>query len=411
MQVNEARLWQSLMDLANLTDPDKPYTRRSFSERFLQGREWLSAQMHALGMRTHIDNAGNLIGRLAGNGSRAGVIAIGSHSDTVPSGGRFDGIAGVLAGLECVRTWQDNGITLNHDVEIIDYLAEEPSEWGMSCIGSRGITGFLDDALLATPHPQTGETLADAIRRMGGNPERLIKRDDIVAAFELHIEQGRVLESEQLAVGIVSGIVGIIRLELTLCGQANHAGTTPMALRQDAVCAAADVVLAAEALAHEMVAANEGYFVATCGQVFAHPNASNVIAGRCRLVFDIRSDNKALMEHFVARLAETVATITSRRGVECRDWQRLTDTFPVLSDAGLMRHLTQAAEQLAISHRVMPSGAGHDAAFMAHIAPMAMVFVPSKDGISHNPAEWTEKDELAHGAAVLCTAVTTFDKE
>ena len=184
-------------------------------------------------------------------------------------------------------------------LEIIDYLAEEPSEWGISCIGSRGISGFLDAALLATPHPQTGETLASAIARMGGKPQALEKRDDIAAAFELHIEQGQVLEAGGIAVGIVSGIVGIIRLEIVLHGQANHAGTTPMPLRHDALTAAAEIILAAETLAQEMAARGAGYVVATCGQIFATPNASNVIAGETRLVFDIRSDQRALMLHFL----------------------------------------------------------------------------------------------------------------
>lgn len=411
MAVNGARLWQNLLALAAITEPDKPYTRRSFSPRFLAGRQWLTAKMQAAGLATRIDSAGNLIGRLPGNGTKAGVIAIGSHSDSVPNGGRFDGIAGVLTALECAASWREQGITLNHDVEIIDYLAEEPSEWGISCIGSRGISGFLDATLLATPHPQTGETLAAAIARMGGKPQALEKRDDIAAAFELHIEQGQVLEAGGIAVGIVSGIVGIIRLEIVLHGQANHAGTTPMPLRHDALTAAAEIVLAAETLAQEMAARGAGYVVATCGQIFATPNASNVIAGETRLMFDIRSDQRALMLHYLEQLQARAEGITARRGIAIARWARLTDTAPVLADTALMAHLQAAADALGASQLTLPSGAGHDSAFLARIAPMVMLFVPSKDGKSHCPEEWTDAAALATGAAVLQAGIEGFDQQ
>lgn len=408
--INGARNWALLMELATLTDPAQPYTRRSFSERFLEGREWLKRQMQAAGLSIHIDAAGNLIGRLAGTGRKAGVIAIGSHSDTVPGGGRFDGIAGVIAALECVLSWRDRGIVLDHDVEVIDYLAEEPSEWGISCIGSRGITGFMDASLLATPHPHSGETLAEAITRMGGAPDKLTKRSDIAAAFELHIEQGQVLEKSGIDVGIVSGIVGIVRLEVVWQGQANHAGTTPMHLRHDAITAAAQAIVIAEKLAEGLSNVGEGYFVATCGQIFPTPNASNVIAGACQLVFDIRSDNKALMERFVAQLQNAVQEIAAKRGVQCSRFARLTDTIPVLSDADLMDCLAEAAQAQGIRAQVMPSGAGHDAAFLAHIAPMTMLFVPSREGKSHCPEEWTDEAALARGVEVLCDAIERYDK-
>lgn len=407
--MNAERNWQMLMELAAITEPDKPYTRRSFTSRFLEGRAWLERQMQAAGLATRIDAAGNLIGRLKGNGRKSGVIAIGSHSDSVPNGGRFDGIAGVIAALECVLSWRERGVVLNHDVEVIDYLAEEPSEWGISCIGSRGITGFMDDKLLATPHPQTGETLADAIARMGGNPQALAKRDDIAAAFELHIEQGQVLETEGIDVGIVSAIVGITRIEIVLNGQANHAGTTPMHLRRDALAGGAQIVLEAERLAQEMAAEGKGYVVATCGQIFAIPNASNVIAGSCRLVFDIRSENRAQMERYAAELARIAQEIAARRELSVACFAKLTDTHPAASDAQLMQCLQDAAQGQGVSAKVMASGAGHDAAFMSHIAPMVMLFVPSQDGKSHCPEEWTDKAALGKGVAVLCEAVERFD--
>ena len=408
--IDSARLWQMLMDLAVITEPDQPYTRRSFSPRFVEGRQWLTGRMQAAGLETRIDAAGNLIGRLRGNGTKQGVIAIGSHSDSVPNGGRFDGIAGVLAALECVLSWRERGIVLNHDVEIIDYLAEEPSEWGISCIGSRGISGFMDDALLATPHPQTGETLGAAIARMGGNPQALVKRDDIAAAFELHIEQGQVLETECIDVGIVSAIVGITRIEIVLDGQANHAGTTPMHLRRDALAGGAQIVLEAERLAQDLAAEGKGYVVATCGQLFATPNASNVIAGSCRLVFDIRSENRAQMERYATALERIAQEIAAQRGLQLARFAKLTDTHPAASNAHLMQCLEDAAQGQGVSAKIMASGAGHDAAFMSHIAPMVMLFVPSKEGKSHCPEEWTDEAALGKGAAVLCAALERFDR-
>ena len=246
---------------------------------------------------------------------------------------------------------------------------------------------------------------------MGGKPQALEKRDDIAAAFELHIEQGQVLEAGGIAVGIVSGIVGIIRLEVVLHGQANHAGTTPMPLRHDALTAAAEIVLAAETLAQEMAARGAGYVVATCGQIFATPNASNVIAGETRLVFDIRSDQRALMLHYLEQLQTQAEGIAARRGVTIARWARLTDTAPVLADAALMAHLQAAADALGASQMTLPSGAGHDSAFLARIAPMVMLFVPSKDGKSHCPEEWTDAAALATGAAVLQAGIARFDGE
>src|SRR5690606_29961194 len=168
MKANQQRYWDALMELGAITDAALPYTRRSFSETFLKGRQWISERMLQLGMVVHVDPAGNLVGRLPGTDNNSGVIESGSHSDTLPGGGRFDGVAGVVAGLECVASLQERNIQLNHPLEVIDFLAEEPSEWGQSCIGSRGISGHLSQEILGCTHPQTGEQLADAIIRMGG---------------------------------------------------------------------------------------------------------------------------------------------------------------------------------------------------------------------------------------------------
>lgn len=409
--INTARYWQQLITLGDITDPDRPYTRRSFSECFLEGRAWLTEQMLAAGLTVYIDAAGNLIGHKVGKQPELGCIAIGSHSDSVPSGGRFDGIAGVIAGLECAQALQEHNITLNHNLEIIDFLAEEPSEWGISCIGSRGITGYLTQDLIETPHPQTQEKLADAITRMGGDTSQLSVRTDIAKFLELHIEQGAVLEHQKVDIGIVTGIVGIIRLSLTLIGQAAHAGTTPMTLRKDTLVGAAEIILATEQLAQKFSDYSDGYFVATCGQILNRPNASNVISGQVQLVFDIRSDHREWMETFTQQLHFIIQKIITYRNLQLVEFERLTDTFPMQCNETLMSHIQAACKMHKCTHQYMPSGAGHDAAFLSKITPSAMIFVPSVNGKSHCPEEWTYEADLSRGISVLMQTLLTLDQE
>jgi N-carbamoyl-L-amino-acid hydrolase len=399
------------MALAEITEPDKPYTRRSFTPRFLQGRDWLKARFEAAGLTTRIDAAGNLIGRRAGTKSGAGTIVIGSHSDTVPSGGRFDGTAGVLAGLEIARALQEAGHDLDHDLEIIDCLAEEVSAFGISCVGSRAIAGILTHDMLAYEGPG-GERLAEAIVRMGGDPTRLAdaRRSDIAAYLELHIEQGPVLEAEHIDVGIVETIAGITRLELTIAGRADHAGTTPIGLRRDALVAAARAILAIQDVAREIAETGEGYFVATTGEIYAEPNAANVVPGRVRLVIDARAERRATMGRFVGRIKSEMPELVTTSGVELSGIIILSDAPPAHGDASLCAALTDAAEQLGFTHRHMTSGAGHDAAHFSRIAPAAMVFTPCRGGRSHCPEEWAEPGEIAAGAATILNAVLAIDR-
>lgn len=410
MKINRKRYWGQIMTLGQITEPDKPYTRRSFSPMFLKGREWLAEQMMKAGLTVHIDAVGNLVGRKQGRKPELGCIAIGSHSDTVPFGGRFDGIAGVIAGLECAQVLHEQGIELNHTLEIIDFLAEEPSEWGISCIGSRGISGKLSSELLNTLHPITYEPLSEAITRVGGDIKQLHTRKDISAFLELHIEQGAVLESEKINIGIVSGIVGIIRLSISLKGQSNHAGTTPMYLRKDSLLGIAEIISEAEVIAESYVNKEAGYFVATCGQIFNYPNASNVVPGETKVVFDIRSNKREWMDEFVSKLRDVTIDIINRRSLTLEKFERLTDTYPVECDSDLINCIQSTCKQYQYSYLNMPSGAGHDTAFLSIIAPSAMIFVPSVDGKSHCPEEWTNEDDLSKGVNVLLQTVLDLDE-
>ena len=408
LSVDADRLWADVMALAEITDPARPFTRRSFSPLFLKGRDWLRARFEDAGLSTRIDAAGNLIGRRESADPALGTIAVGSHSDTVPSGGRFDGIAGVIAGLEIARSLRDRDVTLHHALEVIDFLAEEPSEYGLSCVGSRGMTGALDATHLSLTSPD-GESLQDAMRRVDGQPELLAeaKRTDLRAFLELHIEQGRVLEEQGLDVGIVTSIAGIRRLEIIFEGAADHAGTTPMPLRRDALVAGARTITLARELAETL--SRKAFFVATVGLIEVSPNAANVVPGRCRLLLDIRTSDVALTDEFVSVVDRESRAFAQDARVARNSFRVLSDGVPVDCDAGLQDALRKGAAALGLSAIDLASGAGHDAAFISRICPAAMLFIPCREGRSHAPEEWAERDALAAGTAVVLDAVRAID--
>jgi beta-ureidopropionase / N-carbamoyl-L-amino-acid hydrolase len=408
--VDQERLWADVMALAAITDPERPYTRRSFSSRFLEGRAWLRKQFAAAGLKVQIDPGGNLIGRMEGSKPALPAILLGSHSDTVPSGGRFDGVAGLVAALEVARAL-GAGPRLRHAVEVVDFLAEEPSDFGVSCVGSRAMAGLLlPDMLDYTA--ANGERLGDAIDRVGGAAQRLAAahRSDITAYLELHIEQGVVLESKHIDVGVVTAIVGIARLEVIFQGAADHAGTTPMSVRRDAAVAAARAISWAAERASALAVVGRGHFVATAGIVEVAPNAANVVPGWTRIVFDIRAEDHALSQQFIAELNRSTAAIAHACTVERARFALLSDTEPVACDARLGDALARSAARLGLSVLRLASGAGHDAAFIGRIAPSAMVFVPCRSGKSHTPEEWADASALAAGASVLLETTRLIDE-
>ncbi len=410
LRINEARLWDDLMALAAITEPDRPWTRRSFTPRFVEGRAFLAQKFREAGLEVRLDAAANLIGTLPGQDPDAPVIMIGSHSDTVPSGGRFDGIAGVLAGLEIVRAAAEHGIAFRHTLEIVDFLAEEPSEYGLSCVGSRGMAGALSAELLALRGPGE-ETLAAAIDRVGGDVDALhtARRTNIGAFLELHIEQGPVLESTGKDIGIVTAIVGITRLEIVFRGRTGHAGTVPMEGRRDASVAGAKTILAIRDIALETARSGHGHFVATTGVVEVLPGGANVVPGETRIVVDIRSERRATMEGFLATLDPELSRIAQSEGCEMTS-RLLSDSMPAACDGTLQQAMSAAAETLGIGTTSLASGAGHDTAFMSRIAPAAMVFIPCRGGLSHCPEEWSEPGQIALGSELLLETAVRLDK-
>jgi beta-ureidopropionase / N-carbamoyl-L-amino-acid hydrolase len=411
LSLDADRLWADIMRLAEITDPARPWTRRSFTALFLEGRAWLAKRFAEAGLVTRIDNSGNLIGRLEGLNPALGVIAIGSHSDSVPSGGRFDGMAGLATGLEIVRALRDAGIRPQHTIEVIDFLAEEPSEYGLACIGSRGMGGVLDARMLDLTEPG-GEKLRDALRRVGGDPDRLAeaKRGDVRAYLELHIEQGVVLESRALDVGIVTTIVGVRRIEIIFQGEADHAGTTPMGLRHDALVAAAHTVASVRGVAEQLAVEGADYFVATVGILNVEPSASNIVPGRCRLIIDARSTAPALIQRFTETIDRESQAHAAAARVTRASFTIVSDGPPVACDPGLRAALRQGARDLGLGETDLPSGAGHDAVYMSRICPSAMVFVPCRAGKSHTPEEWADRDAIAVGAEVIFQALRDLDR-
>lgn len=410
LPVNANRIAEDIEALAAITEPGHPWTRRAFSPIFREGRSYLEARMKAAGLETRIDAAGNLIGRRTGRKPWLGTIMLGSHSDTVPDGGRFDGIAGVIAALEVARALGDQSIELDHDLEIVDFLAEEVSIFGVSCIGSRGMNGQLPESWLSRVSGDLD--LAGGIAQVGGEPGVLAqqKRPDIAGFLELHIEQGPVLEAEREDVGIVTAIAGITRIEITVEGRADHAGTTPMDRRADALVAASQLVLDIRNAAAEL-AKTPGHFAATVGEFRVEPNAANVVPSKVVLLIDGRAEIRADMEAFCRWLEGHVEKLATAYGVRIEAPNRVSDNLPTPGDAGLLSALEAACERVGAKYRRMASGAGHDTAWIAKVAPAAMIFVPCRGGRSHCEDEWADNDDIALGAVVLFEAVREMDTD
>lgn len=409
LSIDADRLWLRVQDLARFTDPQRPWTRRAFTPLHAQSREWLSAQMRNAGLVVSMDAAGNMVGRRSGRSDKAPLVT-GSHCDTVVDGGRFDGIIGVLAGIEIAHALNDAGVQLEHPFEVVDFLSEEPSDYGISCVGSRGMVGLLDPAMLGAPRAD-GETLAQGMSRVGAQPEKMVAplrgKGSIAAFVELHIEQGPVLETQQVPIGVVSHIVGIRRVSLSVQGRPDHAGTTPMDLRQDALVGAARLIDAANRRASAL-SGQPHYVVATVGRIEMTPNVPNAVPGHVELVLEVRSDSTEVLDSFPeALLAETADGLRELRvNTTMRELSRST---PTACDAAIMATIEAASGRLGFSSMVLPSGAGHDAAYVSRLGPMGMIFVPCKGGRSHCPEEWMEPAQLLDGTRVLAETLLALD--
>ncbi|WP_153101161.1 Zn-dependent hydrolase [Paraburkholderia hayleyella] len=408
--LNAERLWQRVQTLAGMTRPDTPWTRRAFSPEFLEARAWLRTEFAAAGLTVTQDAAGNLAGRREGRSATLAPLVTGSHCDTVVGGGRFDGIIGVMAGLEIAHSLHEQGMVWAHPFEVIDFLSEEPSDYGISCIGSRAMAGLLDADMLASTDP-AGETLAQGILRIGGDPAQLgmpIRQPGSIAAFvELHIEQGPVLERQRLPVGVVTSIVGIRRVRIVVTGQPDHAGTTPMDLRRDALVGAARLIEMAYRCAAEM-SGRPHYVVATIGRLAMTPNVPNAVPGEVEMTLEVRSDSPAVLDSFPEALLVSVEPDLRAIRVSARAYP-LSRAMPTACSPIVMEAVERAAGTLGYASMRMPSGAGHDAVYAASLGPAGMIFIPCLKGRSHCPEEWIEPGQLLDGARVLYQTLQDLD--
>jgi N-carbamoyl-L-amino-acid hydrolase len=410
--IDRDRLWGRIEALSRFTDPSKPWTRRAFDDVFTQGRVWLANEFQAAGLTVTIDAGGNLIGRIPGTKPSLGALVTGSHSDTVPAGGRFDGMLGLLAALEAAQCIQEQKISLLHPLEVVDFLAEEPSDFGLSCIGSRSWAGVLSESDLARTLPTSGLTLASAIDSVSGNSQQLQlpvrDRNSIAGYVELHIEQGLVLAERNAAIGVVTGIVGIRRYEVIVEGRADHAGTTPMSLRRDALVGAAEFIRAVERLARSR-AADGPYLVATIGKLSVEPNAANAVPGSAKMILETRSTDETTLTDFEQTLWQQFEGELLDRSLRHRVSQ-LSHTSPTPCSSLIQAVIEDASAAAGLISTRLPSGAGHDGAFVSQLAPMGMIFVPCRDGRSHTPEEWAEPGDCANGARVLAETLLRLDQ-
>jgi allantoate deiminase len=367
---------------------------------------WLSDA----GLTVRTDAVGNTYATRAGRRADLPPIAVGSHLDSVPQGGRFDGTVGVVAGVEVVRLLDAAGIRTEHPLTVIAFSAEEGARFGEACIGSKAVAGVLQPADLQRLRDGHGVTLAAALQDLGLDPKLMPSArwgpGELAALLELHIEQGRLLEGDGKAIGLVEAVAGNTRLRVTVRGRADHSGGTPMHLRKDALAAASEIVLGVERLANDP---QRRTTVATVGRLDVTPNSITTVPARVTFYVDVRDidgDRQRAAAQDVLALAQQVA---ARRGVLV-EAELVGDSSPVVLPLWL-RHITRdVCERMQVPYRVLNSGAGHDAAIIARVLPAAMLFVPSHDGLSHCPEEWTSISDVAVGVRVLYHAILALDR-
>ena len=405
--IDGARLNRTLQELGRFGDSPQGMQRIAFSPDDVAGRRYIMSLMSQAGLDIRIDAGGNIIARKEGSVAGLPAIGMGSHADTVPSGGKYDGALGVMAALECAQTLADRNLTLRHPVEVMVFTNEEGTRFHRWLIGSRAMSGLLLPEDLAAVDDD-GVTLASRMSDIGGDLSRVDEAQraagELAAFFELHIEQGPTLYQTGTPIGVVTGITGRAMFEVEIDGMANHAGTTPMPDRHDALVSASRLVLAVQRMAAE----DEICRVATTGAIQAHPNAANVIPGKARISVEFRDVSMDALSAAETELRRAVERVSSDEGVTMQiHRQRFTSAVPIADSMQAM--VEEAAGRSSLESQRLPSGAGHDAQAVANIAPVAMIFVPSLDGISHSKEEYSTPQDCANGAQVLLELLLLAD--
>jgi N-carbamoyl-L-amino-acid hydrolase len=404
LRVNGARLNEHLQALGAFgRNPQGGVSRVAYSDADRQGREFVIGLMKAAALDTTIDAAGNIIGRRAGSDATRPPILFGSHIDSVPEGGNYDGDVGSLGAIEVAQSLAEQQVVTRHPLEVVVFQNEEGG-----LFGSRALTGELHAAELALIS-NSGKTIGEGITFIGGDPARLDtvrrQRGDLTAYLELHIEQGGTLDREKIDIGVVEGIVGINQWEVTVEGLANHAGTTPMGQRRDALLAAAKFVEAV----NRVVTSMPGRQVGTVGRIQAFPGAPNVIPGKVVLTLELRDLDAAKIQSLFRRITAQSRRIGGASGTTF-SYREINVNVPAPTDPRMRALIAASARELGLSTKSLPSGAGHDAQDMARLAPTGMIFVPSVGGISHSPRELSRPSDIENGANVLLRSVMKVDE-
>jgi N-carbamoyl-L-amino-acid hydrolase len=406
LAIDPRRLWESLMETARMGGtPKGGICRLALSAADREVRDWLRDACTALGCTMSVDEVGNMFAFRPGRRNDLAPIAFGSHLDTQPTGGKFDGVLGVLAGLEVLRTLDEAGYDTNAPLLLVNWTNEEGARFAPAMLGSGVHAGVFDRAYADARQDRHGVCFGDAIDAIGYRGTAPAGSVRFGAMFELHIEQGPVLEAEGRTVGVVTGVQGMRWYEVSVTGREAHSGSTPMGLRADALLAAARLVTEVHAIA----LAYGPEAVGTVGSLEVTPNSPNVIPGAVRLTVDLRHPDDAVLGAMEARLQAAVRSLSPDAGLEVLS-AKIWDSPAVRFDADCIAAVRSGAAAAGLPARDIISGAGHDAAYIARIAPTSMIFVPSAGGLSHNEAESTTATECAAGAQVLLNAILAYDR-
>jgi N-carbamoyl-L-amino-acid hydrolase len=406
LTVNQQRIEKRITELSQFgKDANGKGYRVAYTKGDIEGRNYFMGLMRNAGLEVRVDNAGNIIGKRKGKDPLLKPLAFGSHLDMVPDGGNYDGCLGSIGALELIEILNENKVITRHPLELIIFSNEEGGTDGSAAMAGN----FSPDALKLKT--QSGLTIAEGIKSIGGNPDNIKaaarKKGDLAAFVELHIEQGGLLEKEKLQIGVVEGIVGIEHWEVTVEGFANHAGTTPMNMRSDALLAAAKFIVAV----NEEITKVPGRQVGTVGKIAALPGAFNVIPGKVNLGLEIRDLNYEKIWQLFKSIEQRSKDIEATSGTHFTFNYQNNASKPALTDKMIQDKIVDAVKSLGLSYQYMQSGAGHDAQEISTIAPVGMIFVPSVGGISHSPKEFTKGIDMTNGANVLLKTILAIDQQ
>ncbi|MCM3728511.1 Zn-dependent hydrolase [Neobacillus cucumis] len=394
----QKRIEEHIETLSKFTaTPGNGTTRRTYSKEDKQARDYIKDKMMEYGLQVREDGFGNIFGKLEGTLKEAPSVLLGSHFDSVPNGGSYDGPAGVVAGLEVAGLFAKNKLTPKYPLEVIALIEEEGARFGGGLMGSRGITGLLSDEDFKQLKDKDGISTEEAMKKIGLDPSLPKKRDPktMKAFLELHIEQGPILEEKKIPIGVVEAIVGLTQFEITVEGQAGHAGTTPMNRRSDALVAAATMIAQFPNLAIEE---GEGT-VMTTGQLQVYPNGANVIPNKVVFTVDLRSSKEEHIENVIRKMNKLIDS-NSKDGIHISAEQRLC-MKPKVMNQEIIDHLKQSSLRFHIPYCSINSGAGHDAMVFSDYTDVGMIFIPSKKGLSHCPEEWSDSRDIAKAVEIF----------